>query len=107
MKAEQVRFSTSINFWDFFQKQTVHGSMGIEINNADAKIHKFLKGVVCNTRITHPDYKAKIGVNPFVQGGAEADKGRIFIEFWCSDFEKVGNYVDYLNERIKTFEFWE
>jgi len=81
--------------------------MGIVIDNADAKIHKFLKGVVCNDWINDPDYKAKIGVSPFVQGAAFDEDGWIFIEFWCSDFEKVGNYVDYLNERVKTFVFWD
>lgn len=96
-----------MSFYDHFKFNNCHGLFAIEIPNADAKIHAFLKSVVCNDWINDPDYKAKQQIHPFVQGGYADKEGWIMIEFWCRDIDKVFAYLDYLNQRTHTFEFWE
>lgn len=102
-----TKFSRDIDFFPHMKMRNCHGCPAIEIDNADKKLHIFLKAVVCDNWMDSPDYIAKQKVHPFVQGGHSEEKGWIMIEFWCKDIDMLHSYVAYLNARAKTFTFFE
>lgn len=67
-----------------------------------------VRWIVCNNLTTHPDYVASRGVSPFLQGYREPhlkeNDGRVLVEFWSDDVDKINSYVDYVNAQMNDHE---
>lgn len=55
----------------------------LEFHNISPALHLFLRSTVTQNHCAHPDYIAKDGVSPFLQGGYDLKEGWLLIEFWC------------------------
>jgi hypothetical protein len=70
----------------------------LQFNNISPALHQFLRSTVSQNHSHHPDYIAKDGVTPFLQGGSELKEGYLLIEFWC-ERERAVPYVRYLETK--------
>lgn len=69
----------------------------IELTATSVELKNFLRSELLNNMMNSEAYQQRSGVSPFLQG----DSGEwILIEFWSNDYDKIVNYINYLNNKI-------
>lgn len=76
-------------------KTTNSGILGIELLGAPAELISKLRALVSENRCDHVGYQLRMGVSPFVQGFSFQD-GWFLLEFWSTNEDRIGKYVEYL-----------
>lgn len=91
----------------FGVKQSKHNMRAIEASDMTADECRLLRGIVTNNWSDSPDYIAKQGASPFLQGYQEPSNGAdgwCLVEFWSDDDAAIQRFVDHVNGRFATAE---
>ena len=83
----------------FKVKETVHGSMGIELFNGNPQHHELLRRMSTVQFMDHPAYAIRQAAGAFLQGQDDSyEREWTLIEFWKENYQP---FVDFLNKKIE------
>lgn len=86
------------------KEHPVHGMMAVESTTLTPEQHQKVVRFISANHYDDPAYRAKEGVNPFLQGSEDVckpgPKNWVLIEFWSRDEEKIQQWINLLNQTV-------